>query len=151
MTYDDSYASSEDWYIVSDLDDANFDIDDDDGHPDTWLRIGNEVPIAAGILDYFTDLPPCKSAMVHPLSFLSKRRSWTLYRKHDPSRRIFDELYMEDLCRALELWLEGKREGVELPDDSNEFWQPYLERLAYTAHKGDFYCDGGLVGTWEEE
>jgi hypothetical protein len=111
---------------------------------DTWLKTvkghhGNA--IATEILDHFLDLPPCKSAAVRPLSGLADRCK--RLPRHSPEDRIFDGLYMDDLCCALDFWLNGKRDGIKLSAGlSKKYGEPRLEQLAYRLDKGRLYCDG---------
>jgi hypothetical protein len=82
---------------------------------DTWSRMRADefmTPVVMEILDHFIDLPPCKSGEVRALRGLVPRRDGVPRRT--PEYRIFDDLYMTDLFKALELWLHGDREGVKL-------------------------------------
>jgi hypothetical protein len=125
--------------------------DESDDHPaaghheyeETWLRHSDDyfgIPIAIQILQHFLTLPPCKSAVVHPLRGLVERCE--CLPRHDPEARIFDKDYMEDMCSALGLWLKGERDGIELPRTvSQVYGEARLEQLAYRRHKGRVYCD----------
>ena len=105
-----------------------------------WLRhdprSGN--PHVVSILDSILALPPCNSATVDPIGGL--RRNFDV-EPYDPWKRIFNQEFMDDLCGALEPWLEGERHGVDLPkwpcSVSNA---TRLEQLAYQEHEGYQYC-----------
>lgn len=129
----------------SDSDGFDSDDSDNDNSNDAWLKTTGDCygnPIAIEILDHFLELPPCKSAFVHPLRGLEDRRSHL--RRHDPEGRIFDGQYYDDLCAALEFWLKGDRDGIELPAGiSKDYGEPRLEQMAYQKRWGRFYCDGG--------
>lgn len=98
----------------------------------TWLRnAGDEygTPIVVEILDHFLDLPRCKSFSVSLPYGLELRQSYLP--RDDPEKRIFDRMYAADLCAALELWMGGEREGMELPAGISRHGEPRLEQLAY--------------------
>ena len=139
------------------------DYDDDiayvGNHPDTWLRTEPSLmgmPTAAIILDDFLALRPCKSAVVHPLRGLQERDEE--FPRHHPTERIFDKSYMEDLCAALERWLRGERDDVDMWFGISSDGEPRLEQLAYLAWntkelaytkwcEGQLYCDGIRTGS----
>ncbi|KAK3050811.1 hypothetical protein LTR09_007887 [Extremus antarcticus] len=102
----------------------------EDDEEETWLRtVGPDaVPIVATVFDYLLKLPTCKSATLYMLSFLQEDRDRGAPRYHG-GKRIFDHQYMDDLCRAMKLWLEGWRIGVDLPYGTY-FASTCVERLA---------------------
>jgi uncharacterized protein YaeQ len=62
---------------------------------------------------------------------------------HDPEGRIFDKDYTKGLCAALEMWLKGERDGIELPVGISKYGEPRLEQMAYQERKGRLYGDSG--------
>ncbi|KAL9606859.1 MAG: hypothetical protein Q9204_009435 [Flavoplaca sp. TL-2023a] len=85
------------------------------GPDDRWLRGSgflNE-PIVTQILDFFLDLPRCRDVIVHSIQGLDCRCTDTC--RHDMRQRFFDDIYMEDMLYALELWLIAGRAGIIKP------------------------------------
>ncbi|KAK3047839.1 hypothetical protein LTR09_010814 [Extremus antarcticus] len=123
-----------------------------DYRTETWVRTRSHTsePLVARVLDHFVDLPPCRLASVRRLSYLDKD-----YRDgehdYDPEARTFDDCYMTDLCNALEFWLEGRRDGIDIDPrrDDLYFNRTELERLAYRHYVGGWYCDGAQPQPWE--
>jgi hypothetical protein len=108
---------------------------------DTWLRVSPDSfgPIVVEILDHFLDLPACRRFSVRPLGGISYRGVW---KQHDPQRRVFDAGYMTDILDAIRLWMNGKRDGIDLPKEANDWFESRLEQLAYSRKDGKLYCDG---------
>ena len=116
---------------------------DPQGSTDTHLRTGgcNKKPIAAAYLDHFLELPRREWAYVEPLRLLNKRRVGAP--RHITRRRVFDDTYMTDICDALEFWLQGRRDDVELPTVSSDLGELRVEQLAYQKYGKGMYCTGG--------
>lgn len=117
------------------------DATDDSRRRDIWLRVDGYVPVVTELLDFFLDLPPCKAAHVQPIEHLSRRQRGVP--RHHPKFRIFDDEYTIDICEALQYWLRGKRDGIELTRGRSIFGEARLEVLAYERYyeDGRLYCN----------
>lgn len=98
---------------------------------DVWLQtMPNQFwdAVAVVILDFFLDLPRCKSTFVFNLELLQPRRAFLP--RHHYVNRIFDYDYMADMCNTLEAWLDGRLRWMGLSSKREENGRLALELLA---------------------
>ena len=106
-------------------------------------------PLVVEILEYFLELPPCKSANIYPLTGLALRRDDLPH--HNYYKQIFDDVYMRDMCTSLEIWLRRHRDGMSAYGlyDRPRFGECRLEYLAYRPFYGCLYFESGPE-EWKE-
>lgn len=123
-------------------DDEGSDTDQDDNDPMSGKRDAVitcmktsgfcREPMPVTVLEHFLQLPPCRSATVLPLEKLGCDNYPDIGHMRP---RCFDADYNLVIDCALELWLEGKRDGISLPQERDQYGRPVLEAASAFASR----------------